>query len=282
MNRSRNHLLFPLLGLILAGAFVLGGCGDDDDGPIPPAFIDETLADDIAQHVGMTLATDNGGWVYGFTAQPATIPLSALAPAGARSAGVSRALADTSFTNAGIAWVVADTFFTAGGAAQEDYDPATSVRVSLASFGSGDMITASPGAFRAIFRHRIRVGATGLSASQDTMWFGGTSRDSSRSWFTSQVGTAATAFRRMLCVGDLTWETVATLKGSAPDEAPSDGFASGTFQAYRFSNGDTTAVEKQATVVVLIGFDGTDFVTMSIDGLYEYHVNLHTGEVHKL
>jgi hypothetical protein len=280
MNRSRNHLIFPTLGLFLAGALVLGGCGgDDDNGPIPPAFIDETLADDIAQHVGMTLATNNGGWVYGLTAQPATIPLSALAPAGARVAGLSRSLRDTSFTAAGVAWVVADTFFTAGNAPQEDYDPATSTRVSLASFGSG---TLSAAQFSAAFQHRIRVGAPGLSATNDTLRFAGSSRDSSRSWFTSTIGTASGAYRRLLCVGDLLWEDVITFKGQAPDAPPRDGFATTTMNAWRYSNGDTTAVEKQASaVIVLIAFDGSSQVTMSVDGHYEYEVNLHTGVVTK-
>ena len=279
MNRFRNHLLFPILGLFLAGAMMLGGCGDDDGGPIPPAFIDETLADDIAQHVAMTLATDNGGWVYGFTAQPATIPLSALAPGGARLAGISRTLRDTSFTAAGIAWSVSDTFFTAGGAPQEDYDPATSVRVSLASLGSGVLSATN---FSAAFQHRIRVGAPGLSATNDTLRFAGSSRDSSRSWFTSTIGTATGAYRRLLCVGNLQWEDVVTLKGQASDAPPRDGFAAATMNAWRYSNGDTTAVEKQASAVtVLIAFDGSTQVVMNIDGHYEYHVNLHTGEVHK-
>ena len=282
MNRFRNHLLFPILGLFLAGALVLGGCGgDDDDGPIPPAFIDETLADDIAQHVGMTLATNNGGWVYGLTAQPATIPASALAPAGARLASLSRTLRDTSFTAAGVAWVVADTFFTSGGAplVQEDYDPATSVRVSLASFGSG-ILSASQ--FSAAFQHRIRVAASGLSATNDTLRFAGSSRDSSRSWFTSTIGSANGAYRRLLCVGDLLWEDVVTFKGQAPDSPPRDGFASTTMNAWRYSNGDTNAVEKSASaVIVLIAFDGSTEVTMSVDGHYEYTVDLHTGVVTK-
>lgn len=277
MTRSRNRLFATLLSLALLGA---AGCGgDDDNGPIPPAFIDETLADDIAQHVGMTLATDNGGWVYGLTAEPATVPLS-LASVRARLARAGGVLRDTTFTVNGVTWVIADTFFTAADAPQEDYDPATSVRMSLASFGSGTMVVSA--SFRAAFQHRIRVGAPVTSATGDTLRFAGTSRDSSRSWFTSQIGTAAGASRRLLCEGNLVWEDVVTFKGQAPDAVPKDGFASCTYNATRSSNADTTAVEKQATAVtVLIAFDGTTEVTMNVDGHYEYLVDLRTGAVTK-
>jgi len=175
--------------------------------------------------------------------------------------------------------VVSDTFSTAGGTPQEDYDPPTSVRVSIASFGSGVLSSAN---FSVAFKHRIRVCATGLSATNDTVRFAGSSRDSSRSWFTSTIGTASGAYRRLLCVGDLTWEDVVTFKGQAPDAPPRDGFASATMNAWRYSNGDTTMVEKQASaVIVLIGFDGSTFVTMNVDGHYEYQVDLRTGAVSK-
>ncbi len=277
MTRSRNHPISSLLALALvAGA----GCGGDDSGPIPPAFIDETLADDIAQHVAMTLATDNGGWVLGLTAEPATVPALIAGPVGARMARASRALRDTNFTVAGVTWTIADTFFTAADAPQEDYDPVTSVRLSLASFGAGDL---GQSQFHAHFQHRIRVAAPGLSATQDTLKFAGTSRDSSRSWFTSTIGTGNGALRHLLCVGDLLWEDVATLKGQLSDAPPVDGFATCTYQAYRFSNGDTTQVEKQASnVSVLIAFDGSTTVTMQVGNTYEYLVNLRTGTLSKL
>lgn len=277
MTPSRNRIFSILLTLALIGA---AGCGgDDDNGPIPPAFIDETLADDIAQHVGMTLATDHGGWVYGLTAEPATIP-SGLAFVGARPARAGSAARDTAFTVGGVTWTIADSFFTATGAFSEDYDPVTSTRMSLASFGNGTLSAAN---FSAAFRHRIRVGATNLSATNDTLRFAGTSRDSSRSWFTSQIGTANGAYRRLLCVGDLVWEDVVTFKGQAPDAPPDDGFATATMNAYRFSNGDTTAVEKQASaVIVLIAFDGSTEVVMNVDGHYEYLVDLRTGAITKL
>jgi hypothetical protein len=128
-----------------------------------------------------------------------------------------------------------------------------------------------------------RVGAPGLSSTQDTLKFAGTSRDSSRSWLTSTIGTGTGAFRRMLCVGDLLWEDVATLKGRPSDAPPVDGFATCTFQAYRYSNGDTTQVEKSASnVSVLIAFDGSTTVTMQVGNAYEYLVNLRTGVVSKL
>src|SRR5262245_588236 len=279
MIRLRNRLMTPLLAVALVAA---AGCSSDDDGgPIPPAYIDQTLADDIAQHVAMTLATDNGGWVLGLTAEPATVPAALIAsPVGARLSRANRTLRDTTFTVAGVTWTIADTFFTAGGTPQEDYDPATSVRLSLASFGAGTMAHAQ---FNAIFQHRIRVGAPGLSATNDTLRFAGTARDSSRSWFTSTVGTGTGAFRRVLCVGNIDWEDVGTLKGQLSDAAPSDGFATGLYNAYRYSNGDTTAVEKQAgDVTVLIAFDGSTTVTMQVGNIYEYLVNLRTGSLTKL
>jgi hypothetical protein len=277
MTRSHNRLIATLLTLALVGA---AGCGgDDDDLPIPPAFIDETLADDIAQHVGKTLATDYGGWVLGLTAEPATIPLG-LASVGARMARAGQVARDTSFTVGGVTWTIADSFFTAVGTFQEDYVAATSTRLSLASFGSGTL--SAPG-FSAVFQHRIRVGATGLSATNDTLRFAGSSRDSCRSWFTSGIGSASGTYRRLLCVGNLAWEDVVTFKNQASDAPPDDGFAEATLDAYRFSNGDTTAVEKQASaVIVLIGFDGSTQVTMNVGGNYEYTVDLRSGVVTKL
>jgi len=277
MTRSRNHLILAVLTL---AALVAAGCSSNDDGgPTPPAFIDETLADDIAQHVGMTLATDNGGWVYGLTSEPATLP-SGLALAGARLARAGSTARDTAFTVGGVTWTVADSFFTAANTFQEDYVPATSTHMSLASFGGGVL---SASGFSARFEHRIRVAATGLSATNDTLRFAGASRDSSRSWFTSHIGTANGAYRRLLCVGDLAWEDVVTFKGQAPDAVPDDGFATATMNAWRYSNADTNAIEKSASaVIVLIAFDGSTQVKMNVDGHYEYLVDLRTGAVTKL
>lgn len=276
MTRSRNHLIPAVLML---AALVAAGCSsNDDNGPIPPSFIDETLADDIAQHVGMTLATNNGGWVYGLMAEPATLP-SGLSVVGARLARSGSTARDTAFTVGGVSWTIADSFFTAANTFQEDYVPATSTHMSLASFGGGVL---SASGFSARFAHRIRVAATGLSATNDTISFAGTSRDSSRSWFTSQIGTANGAYRRLLCVGDMVWEDVVALKGQAPDAVPHDGFATATMNAWRYSNADTNAIEKSATEVsVLVAFDGTTQVTMSVDGHYEYLVDLRTGVVTK-
>ena len=278
MTRYANRLISSLL---TAALVAVAGCSkDSNNGPIPPAFIDETLADDIAQHVGMTLATDNGGWVLGLTAEPATVPAQLAQTVGAHLSRATHALRDTTFTVAGVTWSIADTFFTAADAPQGDYDPVTSVRMSLMSFGAGDMIHPQ---FNAHFKHRIRVGAGSLSATQDTLTFAGTSRDSSRSWLTSAIGTGSGAFRRMLCVGDLVWENVATLKGQPSDAPPVDGFATCLYQAYRYSNADTTKVEKSATdVTVLIAFDGSTTVTMQVGNTYEYLVNLRTGAVTKL
>jgi hypothetical protein len=256
----------------LAAALVLSlgliGCGDDDNTTAPP-YLDQELADEIAQHVGMTLAAGTGGSMLSLTATAATIPSGLVGQDGARPAR------DTLFSASGVAWSVVDTFFTAGDTPQEDYDALTT-RVSVHAQGAGDIVRTTAPAFRATLRHRAHLQGSGLSATTDSVMLAGSAHDSTRSTFTAKF-TGATC--RLLCTSTIAHSSIGTTKGQSPFTSPFSGVSAWTMAVTRYSNSDTTQVNRTATTDVLVGFDGTSHAILEVGGLYSYQVDLATGEI---
>jgi hypothetical protein len=266
-----RRLRVPVL-IALAGALVVAGCSKKDNSPVQPIFIDEPFADEIAQHVASTVASDAGGSMLSLTSTAATVPHSAPQRAGGR-VRPARIARDTTFTAGGVAWTVVDTFY-AGGVAQDDYTPACD-SMHVRALGTGDLSLAT---FHALYRHLARLRATGLAPAQDTVAFAGVARDSTRSWFTAQFSGAT---RRLLCVSDVDYGDVRVVKGQSPTDAPVFGIAVWSMNAMRLDNTDTTRVERQRDVFVLIAYDGSGTATMQVDGLYEYTFDLKTGVLTK-
>ena len=267
----------PIAAVGLTLALAATGCSKSSEGPTQPIFIDQPFADEIAQHVAGTIASDDGGSMLSLTSTVATVPHS-VATLAARRARLGRIARDTSFTAAGVAWTIVDTFFTASGTPQDDYDPATSASMHVRALGTGDISTAT---FHARYRHLGRLQATGLSLAPDTLHLGGAARDSTRSWFAAQFENGVT--RRLLCVSDIGYEDVRVVKGQSATDAPIFGIATWTMSVTRFSDLDSTKVDRQMQVTVLIAFDGASgTATMQVGGLFEYTFDLQTGALARL
>jgi len=261
---------FRLVPIALALAVGLAGCSKTSDSTAPP-FLDQDFADEIAQHVGMVLAAGHGGSMLTLTVTAATVP--AGAPVSQQiSQDAARAARDTLFPAGNVAWAVVDTFYTAGGTAQPDYD-ALSTRVSMHAIGNGEVHSA---VFHATLAHRADLQGTGLSVTRDTLYMAGTARDSSRSRFTAKFSTATV---RLLCVSSITHQNVVTLKGQSPFTPPLGALCDWNMTVTRFGSSDTTSVDRTMSVETIVAFDGTSKAVIQVGGLYEYQVDLDTGDL---
>ena len=255
-----------LVPAVLALAVALGGCSKNSDTTIP-VYLDQEFGDEIAQHVGMLIATNNGGSMLTLTTTAATIPAGA-----AIGQDAVRPARDTLFAANAVAWSMADTFFTIGNTPQDDYD-ALSTHAAIHASGQGQIQTAT---FHASFLHHADLQATGLAALRDTIDMVGTARDSSRAVF---VGKFSAAVTRLLLVSTITHENVIVLKGQSPSTPPLSALSDWTVAARRYDTGDTLQVNRESSVQVLIGYDGTTHAVMQVGGLYDYQVDLATGDI---
>jgi hypothetical protein len=260
---SRSARLVPAA---LALAVALSACSKSSDTTVP-IYLDQEFGDEIAQHVGMLIAAGNGGSMLTLTATAATIPAGA-----SISQDAVRPARDTLFAAGAVAWSLVDTFFTAGNTPQTDYD-ALSTHGAIHADGAGQIHSAT---FNASFLHHADLKATGLLALRDTIDLAGTARDSSRAVFVGKF-TAATC--RLLLVSTITHENGIVLKGQSPATPPLSALSDWTVNATRYDTADTTKVNRASPVQVLIGYDGTTHAVMQVGGLYDYQVDLATGDI---
>jgi hypothetical protein len=62
-------------------------------------------------------------------------------------------------------------------------------------------------------------------------------------------------------------------------DAPLVGVSDWSMTVTKYDNADTLSVTRQATVDVLVGFDGTNQALLQVGGLYDYQVDLATGDI---
>jgi hypothetical protein len=93
------------------------------------------------------------------------------------------------------------------------------------------------------------------------------------------VGKFSSAVCRLLLVSDITHQNVIVLKGQTPSTPPLSALSDWTIVAGRYDTADTLQVNRLATVQVLIGYDGTSHAVMQVGGLYDYQVDLTTGDL---
>jgi hypothetical protein len=93
------------------------------------------------------------------------------------------------------------------------------------------------------------------------------------------VGKYSAAVVRLLLVSTIAHQNVIVLKGETPSTPPHSAFSEWTIVAGRYDNADTTHVNRSSTVQVLVGYDGTSQAVIQVGGLYDYLVDLATGDI---
>lgn len=261
---SRTWLRPTSLVLALAAGLALAGCGKDS--PTQPSATAQQDADDAAFMVGLSLAQDVAGdpatqGAPGATSQP---PLATRAQA---------ATTDTTFTAGFVTWTLGRTFYNAAGTEQASYNPLTTTRMDVTARGTGHVATPSD---TASFGSAAALTVRGLAAAQDTLVSDGARHDTLLTSFWAPVRQARV---HTYVEGAEALANVRQLKPVDQNPWPLSGTATWTLAVDRLATGDRGSVERHFASTVVVTFNGTRYVGVTVDGAFHYTLDLKTGQI---
>lgn len=239
----------------------LPGCSKDSPTQPGGSVVAQTDADDASVLVGMSLSRSLVG-------DPAT----AGAPAGGVT-GPLHAVTDTTIVTPFVTWTLARTFYSALGAVQTAYDPITTVRMTASARGVGAIRTLTD---TVTFGSAATLEVRGLSALQDTLVVNGTRGDTLlASFFSSLHNTRMHHYVE----GRETRTEVRHRKPVNQYPWPLSGTTTWALTVDKLRTSDRNNIERHYTCTVVVVFNGTRNVTMTVDATHRYTLDLLTGAV---
>jgi hypothetical protein len=267
----------PLIRSAVALALTIGlaACSK---APTKPTDAQQSQADEVAAHFGGAMAEDNGGAMAAFDAMAASGGAQGAPGApgmrGARAFRASAAAAETTFSVGGVDWTLNRRYFDSLGVEHPTLSPlVTRMTVDARATGTID----NPPAFQATLAHSGSHVVDGLESAQDTLRFGGSTRDTVQSQF--QIG-ARTAYA--YSVGRRTYGGVRLLKDRSTNPWPLSGTANDTIAVDRLRTNDRNDVISHLDATVVIVFNGTQFADLTVNGTFRYRLDLRTGATNRL
>lgn len=261
---SRNPIRPFALLAALAACLALAGCSKDS--PTQPSATAQQDADDAAFLVGVSLAHDVAG-------DPATQGAPGATSAPPLATGARGATADTTFTAGFVTWTLGRTFYNAVGAEQPDYNPLTTTRMDVTARGVGNVATATD---TASFGSAALLQLRGLAAAQDTLVSDGARHDTLLTSFWAPVRQARVY---TYVEGAEALANVRQLKPIDQNPWPLSGTATWTLGVDRLATSDRGSVQRHYACTVVVTFNGTRWVTATVDGVFHYTLDLQTGQV---
>lgn len=249
---------FALVSLM---TFVLVGCSKDSPTQPGGSTVSLTDADDVSVMVGMSLSR-------GLVGDPAT----AGAP-GSALASARQATTDTTIVTPFVTWSLSRTFYSALGAVQPTYDPVTTVRMTAAARGVGAVRTLTD---TVTFGSAAALDVRGLALAQDTLVCNGTRQDTLLASFQSPMHNMR---MHHYLEGQETRVGVRHLKPVNLHPWPLSGTATWTLSVDKLRTGDRGSVERHYTCTAVVVFNGTRNVSLTVDGMHRYTLDLLTGAV---
>ena len=221
----------------------------------------QTDADDASALVGLSLSRDLVG-----------DPSTAGAPGGGLAAPAALAT-DTTLTTPFVTWTLSRTFYNALGLVQPTYDPITTVRMTATARGVGAIRTLTD---TVTFGSAAALEVRGLSALQDTLIANGTRQDTLLASVYSPLHSVRV---HHYMEGSETRTNVRHLKPVNLNPWPLSGTATWTLKVDRLRTSDRNDVERHFNCTVVVVFNGTRNVAVTVDGTYHYTLDLLDGRI---
>jgi hypothetical protein len=271
--RQRSNLALLAVLALLALSIGAAGCGSDS--PTEPIqSLSQDDADDIVQQLAVTSASSDWGSFLLAGGTPPS-PDAAARPARLRPGRPgSVARWDTTFTQGNLTFTFSLFFSDIALDSMPSYNPLTTWQIEEDSEAGG---TIDLTGFQAAVWHLGNLQFRGTRASDDTLEFSGTARDTAYSHFTAALRPVERWFHVdvvRLIDGARTLKTA----GSYPHEGTVRWFVTAT----RLRSASRADVEATLDAEAVLTFDGTRYPRLTITGGWTYTVDLDTGAIVRL
>lgn len=259
MARRNGTAGWSTLAIMLTLA--VSGCSKNSPTQPGTTVATQADADDASSLVGMSLARSLVG-------DPATAgaPVSGLA-------APARVASDTTIVTPFVTWTLARTFYSALGIVQPTFDPLTTVRMTATARGVGAIRTITD---TVSFGSAAALEVRGLSVLQDTLVCNGTRQDTLLASLYSPLHSVRV---HHYMEGSETRANVRHLKPVNLNPWPLSGTATWTLTVDRLRTSDRNSVERHFTCTVVVVFNGTRNVAVTVDGTYPYRLDLFDGRI---
>ena len=258
---------FPRVLLLLATLGLFAGCSEDNSPTAPSTVNNQADADDVAIQAG--IAFDNIRTAVGASIGAAPSPI------GFRSPWVIEGgfAADTTFTRGSITFELSRRWFDVSRVEQTVPDATTdSMVVGTRAFGTDSTTFASR--YRVTVGHAGQLRIGGLVSTRSIGTIEGAAADTLDSRFTALSGGTRTFYARSLEVA-----TGIQIPKTGGNAYPTTGTIQWLIHAQRTVNGNRGSVDKTLDATVTLHFNGTRFPTVTVNGAWNYVLDLDTGAV---